>query len=371
MKGPSQIVRDSWRFGNLEFERSRDFPVPAGRLFSYLADLRNLPAWREEVRQVREIPAGRKKPGLGDSCVLDVAQGGDQVEVRVEISRFEQDRLLEFTVESEVYRALELYRFEETAGGARVKFSFHALDPGFLVRTLALLVGSTFRDDLDKKLDALKAAFESRPRRKKSVRGRLKEYSAPVRTRLQSQFEAVGVSYPPGSVVLVGLKNECQLEVYAGAVGGEPAFVCSYPILGASGSAGPKLREGDEQVPEGVYAIDELNPNSRYHLSLRVGYPNEFDRARGELDGRDDLGGDIMIHGGDSSVGCLAMGDQAAEDLFVLAADCGCSNLKLILSPVDFRRRELPLSCWALPAWTAEVYAEIRKELAELPRPGS
>ena len=371
MKGPSQIVRDSWRFGDVEFERSLDFPVQAGRLFSYVADLRNLPAWREEVRKVRKIRGGRKKPAQGDGCVLDVDQGGDQVEVRLEISRFEQDRLLEFRIESEAYRALELYRFEETAGGTRVKFSFHALDPGFVVRTLALLVGFTFREDLDKKLAAIKAAFQERPRAKKSLRERLKQYSASARARLQPKFEAAGVSYPPASVVLVGLKNERRLEVYAGSAGGAAAFVCSYPILGASGSEGPKLREGDQQVPEGIYAIEELNPNSRYHLSLRVGYPNEWDRSRGAMDGREELGGDIMIHGGDASVGCLAMGDQAAEDLFVLAADCGCSKLELILSPVDFRRRELPLSCWALPGWTEELYAEIRKKLAELPRPGS
>ena len=371
MKGPSEIVRDSLGFGKVEFERSRDFPVPAGRLFSYLADLRNLPAWREEVRKVRKVVRRRKKGGLGDSCVLDVDQGGEQVEVRVEISRFEQDSLLEFTVESEAYTARECYRFEEAAGGTRVKFSFHALDPGFLVRTLALLVGSSFREDLDKKLAALKVAFEARPRPRKSLRGRLKQYSAPARARLQPKFETAGVSYPPASVVLVGLKNERRLELYAGAAGGEHVFVCSYPILGASGAEGPKLSEGDEQVPEGIYAIEELNPNSRYHLSLRVGYPNEFDRAQGGRDGRVDLGGEIMIHGGDSSVGCLAMGDEAAEDLFVLAADCGCGNLELILSPVDFRSRELPLSCWALPTWTEALYAEIRKELAELPRPGS
>ena len=112
MKGPSEIVSDSLGFGKVEFERSRDFPVPAGRLFSYLADLRNLPAWREEVRKVRRVSAGRKKPGPGDSCVLDVDRGGDQVEVRVEISRFEQDSLLELRVESEAYRAIETYRFE-------------------------------------------------------------------------------------------------------------------------------------------------------------------------------------------------------------------------------------------------------------------
>lgn len=71
----------------------------------------------------------------------------------------------------------------------------------------------------------------------------------------------------------------------------------SYPILAASGSIGPKLRESDMQVPEGVYQIESLNPNSQFHLSLRVNYPNEFDREQARIDGRAQLGGDIMIHG--------------------------------------------------------------------------
>jgi hypothetical protein len=37
-------------------------------------------------------------------------------------------------------------------------------------------------------------------------------------------------------------------------------------------------------------------------------------------DGRKNLGSNIMIHGKNCSVGCLAMGDEAAEELFVLAA---------------------------------------------------
>ena len=56
------------------------------------------------------------------------------------------------------------------------------------------------------------------------------------------------------------------------------------PVLGASGGLGPKLREGDRQVPEGVYSIVYLNPNSVAHLSLALGYPNAFDRAH--ADGR-------------------------------------------------------------------------------------
>ena len=370
MKGPSEIVRGAWGFGDVAFERTENFRVPVSRLFSYVADPRNLPSWREEVRKVRLPSRGRKKPGPGDRFVLDVLQGEDLVEVRVEVIGFEKDRLLELKIESKAYCALERYRFEEAGGGTDLEFSSKALEPGFLVRTLALFMGSAFREDLDRKLESLKAAVASKGRGRKTVKSRLREYAAAVHERLRPGFEGAGVSYPPAAILLLGLKQERVLEVYARDEKGALALVCRYPVLGASGSAGPKLAEGDQQVPEGIYSIDELNPNSRYHLSLRVGYPNDFDRARGREEGRKDLGGDIMIHGGASSVGCLAVGDEAAEELFVLAADCGLANTRLILSPVDFRKRELPLSCWSLPGWTEDLYAELRKELAELPPAG-
>ena len=82
-----------------------------------------------------------------------------------------------------------------------------------------------------------------------------------------------------------------------------------------SGRLGPKLKEGDRQVPEGLYRVESLNPNSRYHLSLRVNYPNEQDKSYGRLDGRNNLGTDIMIHGKDCSIGCLAMGDPSCDFL--------------------------------------------------------
>jgi murein L,D-transpeptidase YafK len=65
----------------------------------------------------------------------------------------------------------------------------------------------------------------------------------------------------------------------------------------ASGGLGPKLGAGDRQGPERIYAIESLNPNSLFHLSMRLNYPNEFDQMRAKQDGRSDLGGDIMIHG--------------------------------------------------------------------------
>jgi murein L,D-transpeptidase YafK len=128
------------------------------------------------------------------------------------------------------------------------------------------------------------------------------------------------------------------------------------------------LREGDRQVPEGIYPIELLNPNSRFHLSLRIGYPNPFDRAKAKDEGRQRLGGDIMIHGNSVSIGCLAMGDPAAEDLFVLAADTGIKHITVILSPVDFRTGAALPDTEKLPAWTKPLYQEIKARLAELPR---
>ncbi|MHB0911930.1 MAG: L,D-transpeptidase family protein [Armatimonadota bacterium] len=204
----------------------------------------------------------------------------------------------------------------------------------------------------------------SRIQGEKTVADRLAEYGPAARERLAPVFEAVGVDYPPKRVVLAAFKDERVLEVYADSEDGI-RFLREYPILGASGGLGPKLEEGDGQVPEGIYPIVSLNPNSILHLSLRIGYPNDFDRKMARRDGRGSLGGNIMIHGGRASIGCLAVGDQAAEDLFVLGADTGITNMEIILAPVDFRKKTLDTS--ELPKWTTELYQEIKTALRELP----
>jgi murein L,D-transpeptidase YafK len=171
----------------------------------------------------------------------------------------------------------------------------------------------------------------------------------------------------------VAIKAEKVLHVYAAGDGGPFIFIKSYPVLGASGRLGPKLREGDRQVPEGIYPIESLNPNSRYHLSLRIGYPGKFDREMARREGRTDLGGDIMIHGGDLSIGCLAVGDEAAEDLFVLAADAGVEKVCAVLAPVDFRKDPDPgtdpPALPTEPAWVADLYAALSGELSRYPPP--
>lgn len=204
---------------------------------------------------------------------------------------------------------------------------------------------------------------------KKTTEQRLAEYGPAARARLQPHFAIAQLAYPPAKLVLVGLKDERRLELYGAGKEGKLRFLRGYPVLAASGGPGPKLREGDRQVPEGIYPIESLNPNSRFHLSLRVGYPNAFDRQHAATDGRTQLGGDIMIHGNSVSIGCLAMGDEAAEDLFVLAADTGLKNITAILTPVDFRRGRAVPKDVRLPAWTAGLYSQIQTNLAVLPLP--
>jgi hypothetical protein len=204
-------------------------------------------------------------------------------------------------------------------------------------------------------------------KKEKTVEDRLQEFGPSVHARLKPYFDAKQVSYPPARLTLVGLKDEKIVEVYAAGTNQTLQFIRSYPVLAASGVAGPKLREGDRQVPEGIYPVEWLNPNSDYHLSFRIGYPNDFDREQAKLEGRTNLGGDIMLHGYNKSAGCLAMGDPASEEFFVLAAETGITHITIIISPVDFRAGKSVKVTDKFPKWTTGLYETIKAKLSELP----
>jgi hypothetical protein len=204
--------------------------------------------------------------------------------------------------------------------------------------------------------------------RRVSVEDRVEQYGGRADARLRPAFERAGVAYPPGEVALLVFKDTRALEVYARDSNADDwRHVTSYGVCGASGKPGPKLAEGDRQVPEGIYGIELLNPASRFHLSLRLDYPNAFDRRMGAADGRVNLGSDIMIHGGAFSVGCLAMGDDVAEDLFILAARTGKENMRVVIAPTDFRQ-EQPRKIMYEPRWVSMLYANLSEELARFPR---
>jgi L,D-transpeptidase catalytic domain len=193
----------------------------------------------------------------------------------------------------------------------------------------------------------------------------LRSLGPAARERMRPRFDATRVTYPPRSITLLALKEERRVELWANA-GASPRLVHTYPILAASGVAGPKLRQGDLQVPEGDYRILWLNPNSQYHLSLKVDYPNAFDRRRARAEGRTELGGDIFIHGRDVSIGCIALGDTAIEELFVLASDVGLPRVKVLIAPRDLRQHAGRDASPRRSPWLDELYAALRAEMAVL-----
>lgn len=109
------------------------------------------------------------------------------------------------------------------------------------------------------------------------------------------------------------LKEEAELEMWM-ETEGKFHLIQTYPICAYSGDLGPKIKEGDRQSPEGFYYVTKsrLNPNSRFHLSFNLGYPNAYDRAHGRT------GSFLMVHGDCVSVGCYAMTDRKIEEIYEL-----------------------------------------------------
>lgn len=102
-----------------------------------------------------------------------------------------------------------------------------------------------------------------------------------------------------------------------------------YPIHLGFAPVGHKTVEGDGKTPEGTYIIDRRNPNSRFHLSIGISYPNEEDRRRAEELGQKP-GGDIFIHGqkdpsrkdkGDWTWGCIAVRNKDIENIYAMVRD--------------------------------------------------
>jgi murein L,D-transpeptidase YafK len=115
-------------------------------------------------------------------------------------------------------------------------------------------------------------------------------------------------------VLIRAFKKEAEMEIWKQRSDGRYTFLKTFPMCRWSGQLGPKVREGDRQVPEGFYTITpgSMNPNSAYYLSFNVGYPNAYDRALGHT------GGSIMVHGICSSAGCFSMTDQQVEEIYAI-----------------------------------------------------
>ncbi len=158
-------------------------------------------------------------------------------------------------------------------------------------------------------------------------------------SQLQSAFAAKGLSYPPSEIYLRAFKAQNELEIWVKDKGADTyALFKKYDICALSGSLGPKRWEGDKQVPEGLYFISDFNPQSAFHLSMLVNYPNYSDLILGN---KKTPGGDIYIHGSCMTVGCLPMTDEGIKEIYILcmqAKGSGQNNIPVHIFPVRFNK---------------------------------
>jgi murein L,D-transpeptidase YafK len=139
-----------------------------------------------------------------------------------------------------------------------------------------------------------------------------------------------GLRWPLDEVSIRVFKEERVVEVWGGRAGQPQVLVLATPICAASGTLGPKRREGDLQVPEGLYEVSEFNPTSSYHLALKVSYPNASDRLRGDARRP---GGLIYLHGSCVSIGCIAIEDGPVELVYLLALEARRQPVPLDIFP--------------------------------------
>ena len=170
----------------------------------------------------------------------------------------------------------------------------------------------------------------------------------PDLTRLDQRLAEKGMAL--GTPILMRVfKREFELELFMLKDGRYDLFA-TYPICKWSGRLGPKLKTGDHQAPEGFYSVDKaaLNPNSRWHRSFNLGFPNAYDRAHGRT------GSFLMVHGGCGSVGCYAMTDPVISEIWTIvtrALNGGQTRFQVQVYP--FRMTERNLASYGGERWSS------------------
>jgi len=157
---------------------------------------------------------------------------------------------------------------------------------------------------------------------------------------LKKQFEEKGLKWPAKFIYLRSFKYDSQLELWVKQTPQEKyKLFKSYKVCALAGTLGPKRMQGDYQVPEGIYYINEFNPKSQYHVSLGLNYPNASDKI---LSDSLQPGGDIYIHGSCVTTGCIPVTDKQIEEIYVLAMhekDEGQDFIPVHIFPVQFKNK--------------------------------
>lgn len=126
---------------------------------------------------------------------------------------------------------------------------------------------------------------------------------------------------------LRAFKKEQKLEVWAKNKSDDTfTLIKTYEFCATTGVLGPKRRSGDRQIPEGFYEVDLFNPQSQYLLSFRINYPNKSDLVFAD---KLNPGDNIFIHGHCVTIGCIPIGDENIQELYLLAAKAKSAGGKI------------------------------------------
>jgi len=159
---------------------------------------------------------------------------------------------------------------------------------------------------------------------------------------VKNVFRLKDIDYPSNNIFIRIFKSEAILEIWAYSKG-ETHFklVTTYDICSLSGILGPKRKRGDLQIPEGIYYISHFNPFSNFYLSLKINYPNQSDRILGY---KQDLGGDIFIHGDCVTIGCIPINDEYIKELYwitVQAKSKGQNRIPVHIFPAKLEESKM------------------------------
>ncbi len=172
--------------------------------------------------------------------------------------------------------------------------------------------------------------------------------SQATRNKVQRELPVFGLAVGD-NVLIRTFKKESRLELWMKARDAtQYTLFRTYPICYYSGGLGPKLRQGDKVTPEGFYAINKkrLNPHSRFHLSMNIGYPNAYDRQHSRT------GALIMIHGACDAIGCFAMSNMQIEEIYYLVEQALFSGQKNVeVHAFPFHLTEENLSSYRNHRW--------------------
>jgi murein L,D-transpeptidase YafK len=150
---------------------------------------------------------------------------------------------------------------------------------------------------------------------------------------VKNYFINKNLNYQGYHLFLRAFKKEKELEVWIKPQGqSQYELLLRYDFCSVSGELGPKRKEGDKQIPEGIYSINHFNPQSNFHLSLGINYPNRSDQLLGDRN----PGSAIYIHGDCVTIGCIPITDDKIKELYVIAVEArnnGQQNIPVHIFP--------------------------------------